>query len=216
MRGTPRRPIGAEGLSPSRHCGNLCPGARRGGPCSEPVPSPRPFAEAPPLQRPCPSDGCPALRRDRPALPLREPGGRARVPAVHRRRHAAGLPGRLCQVRACLAAVHVAGAPRPSASAPSPAPAHAGVLDLPERSRGLCAVAGKAAPATCPEPRAGWSGGGFSRSWEAWDLPFGGSRSSLTALLFWYGGRAVGVKCLCKRAGRRAGKFSGRKEVGNF
>lgn len=121
MRGTPRRPIGAEGLSPSRHCGNLCPGARRGGPCSEPVPSPRPFAEAPPLQRPCPSDGCPALRRDRPALPLREPGGRARVPAVHRRRHAAGLPGRLCQVRACLAAVHVAGAPGPR---PLPRPLH--------------------------------------------------------------------------------------------
>ncbi|XP_054448902.1 ubiquitin carboxyl-terminal hydrolase 36 isoform X2 [Pteronotus mesoamericanus] len=39
----------------------------------------------------------PFLRRDRPALPLREPRGRARVPALHHRRHAEGLPERLRQ-----------------------------------------------------------------------------------------------------------------------
>lgn len=44
----------------------------------------------------------PSLLRDRPALPFWEPGGRTRVSAVHHRRHAEGLPERLCQVRALL------------------------------------------------------------------------------------------------------------------
>lgn len=44
----------------------------------------------------------PSLLRDRPALPLWEPGGCTRVSAVYHRCHAEGLPERLCQVRAAL------------------------------------------------------------------------------------------------------------------
>ena len=53
----------------------------------------------------------PSLLRDRPALPLWKPGGRTRVSAVYHRRHAEGLPERLCQVRAPLPTSCLCGRP---------------------------------------------------------------------------------------------------------